>query len=358
MMANEKTGISMRCAQHWNSKTSWIRSSALVSLLEESQSYETAELKDKDMTVSEVDASVEARPPPSKKAGSVTRSLAVGWKPTEEKALVRKIDLRIFPFMVILFILNFIDRNNFSNARLQGLQTDLHLSDVQYETCLSILLVGYVLFQLPSNMILNSIPKPSWYLCACVAVWGVISAATGATRNAAGALACRFLLGCVEAAFFPGCLYYLSRWYTRDEMQLRVTLLNAGNLAAQAFGSLLAAGILAGMQGACGLAGWRWLFILEGSATVALAAVAVFFLPQYPRTTPWLSGWEQSIAESRVVRGLDHGMREEEEEDDDDIVTAKEGLLMAVKDVKVWLLGITYLATIMGLSVRTCLLLD
>lgn len=267
------------------------------------------------------------------------------WNSAFETTLVRKIDIRIFPFMVILFILNFIDRNNFSNARLKGLQTDLHLSDVQYETCLSILLVGYVLFQLPSNMVLNSITKPSWYLCTCVAIWGVISAATGATHNAAGALACRFFLGCVEASFFPGSLYYLSRWYTRKEMQLRVTILNVGNLAAQAFGGLIAAGILADMEGSRGLAGWRWLFIIEGAITVAVAIVAVFFLPQYPGTTPWLSEDEKSIAEARLAR--------DSADEQEDNVTAKEGLLMAVKDPKVWLLGITYLATIMGLSVSS-----
>lgn len=300
-----------------------------------------ADTEKEEIKASELGAAVNAAPSTDIKAGSITTTLE--WDPTAEKALVRKIDLRIFPFMIILFILNFIDRNNFSNARLKGLQADLHLSDVQYETCLSILLVGYVIFQLPSNMVLNFIKKPSWYLCSCVAVWGVISAATGATQNAAGALACRFFLGCVEASFFPGSLYYLSRWYTRKEMQLRVTVLNLGNLAAQAFGSLIAAGILANMQGASGLAGWRWLFIIEGSITIVVAVVAMFFLPEYPGTTPWLSEDERAIAEARLA--LDASA------EDDDTVTPKEGIIMAVKDPKVWLLGITYLATIMGLSV-------
>lgn len=287
----------------------------------------------------------ETRSPPTSNKDETTTAM-LEWHPTAERALVRKIDLRIFPIMVMLFILNFIDRNNFANARLRGLQTDLHLSDVQYATCLSILLVGYVVFQLPFNMILNSTTKPSWYLCTCVAVWGVISAATGATRNAAGALACRFFLGCAEASFFPGSLYYLSRWYTSKEMQLRVTVLNVGNLAAQAFGSLIAAGILADMDGLRGLAGWRWLFVVEGCLTVAVSIVAVFFLPQYPSTTPWLSADEKRMAEARLA------VDSASEPDQDDAVTAKEGLVMAVKDPKVWLLGVTYLATIMGLSVR------
>lgn len=84
------------------------------------------------------------------------------WDPNEEKRLVRKMDIRIFPIMIILFILNFIDRNNFANARLRGLEEDLNLSDVQYQTCISILLVGYVSMQIPSNMILNKLTRPSW----------------------------------------------------------------------------------------------------------------------------------------------------------------------------------------------------
>lgn len=272
------------------------------------------------------------------------------WDPAVEKALVRKIDLRIFPVMIVLFILNFIDRNNFANARLRGLEEDLGLTDVQYQTCISILLVGYVAMQVPSNMILNKLKRPSWYLCACVAVWGIISTATGAIQNFTGAVLCRFFLGCVEASFFPGSLLFLSRWYTRSEMQLRVTILNVGNLAAQAFGGLIAAGILQGMEDAGGIRAWRWLFIVEGAATIALAVVAVFILPDYPMTTRWLTDEQKMVAENRLA--IDNGLAGGSAEDED--VTAFQGLILACKDMKVWLLGLTYHATIMGLSVSCC----
>ncbi|KAJ0342778.1 hypothetical protein KNSL1_010523 [Colletotrichum chrysophilum] len=229
------------------------------------------------------------------------------WDPATEKAIVRKIDLRIFPVMIVLFILNFIDRNNFANARLSGLEKDLKLTDVQYQTCISVLLSGYVAMQIPSNMILNKLKRPSWYLCGCVAVWGVISAATGA---------------------------------------LRVTILNSGNLAAQGFGGLIAAGILADLEGAAGLRAWRWLFIVEGAVTVALAGVALFILPDYPKTTSWLTEEERRVAQDRLA--LDEGLAGGSAEDED--VTAIQGLIMACKDVKVWLLGLAYHATIMGLS--------
>ncbi|KAF5007386.1 hypothetical protein FDECE_6272 [Fusarium decemcellulare] len=273
------------------------------------------------------------------------QSVALGptWTPTEEKALVRKIDIHIFPIMIILFILNFIDRNNFANARLRGLEEDLELTDVEYQTCISILLVGYVSMQIPSNMILNKLTRPSWYLCGCVIVWGVISSLTALAYNATGAILCRFFLGCVEASFFPGSIYFLSRWYTRKEMQLRVTILNLGNLAAQGFGGLIAAGILANMEDSAGIRAWRWLFIIEGAITVFFGIAALFILPDYPNSTSWISEREKEIAQGRLA--VDIGVSEDTED-----LGAFQGLKMALTDVKVWLLGITYHATIMGLS--------
>ena len=271
---------------------------------------------------------------------------SVDWTEADERALVRKIDLRIFPMLILLFILNFIDRNNFANARLKGLQKDLGLSDVQYQTCISILLVGYVSMTIPSNMILNRISRPSWYLCTCVIIWGTISAATAAVQNPTGAILCRFFLGAVESALFPGSLYFLSRWYTRKEMQFRVMLMNAGNILAQAFGGLIAAGVLSNMQGTAGLKAWRWLFILEGVITIVAGIIAIPILPDYPTSTKWLSEKEINIAEKRLVE--DAGTADEEDENEG----AFHGLKLAVIDPKVWLLALCYHTTIMGLSFR------
>ncbi|KAL4774178.1 major facilitator superfamily domain-containing protein [Aspergillus nidulans var. acristatus] len=254
---------------------------------------------------------------------------AFTWTTAGERALRWTTDLRAFPVLIILFILNFIDRNNFANARLKGLEEDLRLTDVQYQTCISILLVEYIAFQIPSNMLLNTLTKPSWYLCAAAALWGAISAATAGVQNATGAILCRFFLGCAESTLFPGSIYFLSRWYTKREMQLRVTLLNVGNIVAQAFGGLIAADILGRMEGTAGVRAWRWLFILEGAITVASAIIAGFVLPDYPSTTSWLSTEEKQTAQLRLELDL--------------------GLKQAVVDPKVWLLGISYHCTIMGL---------
>ncbi|KAL2865542.1 permease of the major facilitator superfamily [Aspergillus lucknowensis] len=269
----------------------------------------------------------------------------LAWTAEDERSLRWKIDLRIFPVLIVLFILNFIDRNNFANARLKGLEKDLGLTDVEYQTCISILLVGYIAFQIPSNMVLNILRRPSWYLCACAAGWGATSAATAAVQNATGAILCRFFLGCLEASLFPGSIYFLSRWYTRREMQLRVTLLNVGNLVAQAFGGLIAAGILTRMEGTAGIRAWRWLFILEGVITIACAAIAAFILPDYPSTTSWLTSREKMIAQHR----LDLDVGADTDATNATVNDSLRGLKEAVADPKVWLLGISYHCTIMGL---------
>lgn len=117
-------------------------------------------------------------------------------------------------------------------------------------------------------MLLNKLGKPSLYLPGCMMIWGLISGLTAACNSFGGLLAARFILGFVEAAYFPGCLYFLSCWYTRQELALRTAFLYTGSLLSGAFGGLIAAGITNGMDGVKGLSAWRWLFIIEGCITV------------------------------------------------------------------------------------------
>lgn len=161
-----------------------------------------------------------------------------------------------------------MDRNNIAAARLGGLQEDLGINNTQYATCLSILYVGYVSFsvfttwaieedsnatkilmQIPSNMIINRIPRPSAYIAVVMLIWGMISTLSGNTNNFAGMVAVRFFIGFVEAAFLPGALLILSKWYTRKELTLRNAILFCGNLISNAFSSLVGAAVLGNMEG-------------------------------------------------------------------------------------------------------------
>ncbi|TFK33097.1 MFS general substrate transporter [Crucibulum laeve] len=248
-----------------------------------------------------------------------------------EKRLVRKIDIRM-SMLVVIFILNFIDRSNAAVARLRGFEEDLGLTGAQYPTVLSIFFVGYILVMVPSNMFLNHIGRPSVYLPACTILWGVVSLLTGQQYLIfTGALLCRFFLGLIESSFLPGALLTLSAWYKSDELGLRNCLLFCGLLVSTAFGTLMASGILDGMEGKLGQAAWRWLFYIEGSATIVIAIPAMFILPDFPNhpsSAKWLTPEELELAKAR--------MTEENESTKNTQVTKREGLMMALRDWKVW----------------------
>lgn len=195
--------------------------------------------------------------------GSNPAAASAGMDPARraqvEKTMKRKLDARCSLF-VLIYIMNYLDRNNMAAARLKGLQEDLNMVYSEYATCLSILYVGYILMQVPSNIFINRIQRPSIYISLVMLLWGLISTLSGVVTNFSGMVAIRFFLGFVEAAFLPGALMILSKWYTRRELTVRNAILFCGNLISNAFSALVGAGVLSNMQGTLGHAAWRWLF--------------------------------------------------------------------------------------------------
>jgi len=248
--------------------------------------------------------------------------------------------------LIVIYILNYIDRNNASAARLRGFESDLKLKGQEFNTILSILYVGYILMQVPSNLFLNYIGKPSIYLPCCMAVWGMISILTGITSDFVGALLTRFFLGFVEAAFFPGSLFLLSKWYKRNELGQRTALLSCGSLISNAFGSLIASGILDGMDGKLGRAAWRWLFYIEGTLTIFVAICAIFILPDFPSTTSnWLSPIECRLAQRRMEEDF-AGVGDESQMEQGNTA----GFVSAMTDWKVWWLALALTSMVVSLS--------
>jgi MFS family permease len=172
--------------------------------------------------------------------------------------VLRKVDLHLIVSLFGLFIFNILDRSNIASARLGGMQTVLHLNESQYQTAVSILFIGYLLGQVPSNIILTRV-KPSIYLPCAMLLWGGISLCTAACHNFTGILLVRFFLGFAESPFFAGALLLISSWYKPDEIAPRVALMYCGNTAANGFGGMLAAGVLSGLEGARGIEGWRYV---------------------------------------------------------------------------------------------------
>lgn len=255
-----------------------------------------------------------------------------------------------------MYWLNYLDRNAIALARLNNLEDDLNLtgsrtspsflydillsvgfiltsfsltncSNIEYQTCVSILFVGYLLGQVPSNMFITR-TRPSYYMSGCMALWAVISALTAVARNFTGLLLTRFFLGVTEAPYYPGALYMLSIFYTRKEIATRISVLYTGNILATAFAGLIAAGIFHGMDDLGGIHGWQWLFILQGTVTFVIAVGAAFTLPDDPLRTRWLTEEERQFAHDRIVRDT-VGQRS--------MTTTFAGLKEAAKDYRVWI---------------------
>jgi MFS family permease len=187
------------------------------------------------------------------------------------------------------------------------MQTDLNLTDDGYAWVLSVFFFSYLLFEVPSNMILSRSP-PSIFLPTIMLVWGALSAAMAAAHSYGALLGFRFVLGCIESGFFPGVLYLLSCWYTKAELGKRFAIFYTAAVLSGAFGGILAGAITSNLHDAHGIAGWRWLFIIEGVATVGVAIIAYFILLDYPATSKRLSPVERKLATIRIMHdGIANG---------------------------------------------------
>ncbi|KAG2147849.1 MFS general substrate transporter [Suillus bovinus] len=288
-------------------------------------------------------------------------------RPIVEKRLLRKLDLRV-AFLVLVYIMNIMDRTNIAAARLRGFEEDLGMTGNQFNTLTSILFLGYLLTQAPSNMILHRMKWPSLYLSSCMAVWAAMTMCMSAVQTYYDALILRFFIGFVEATFFPGAVFLLSRWYKGNELGLRITFLFCGNSISYAFSALTALGILGSLDGALGFTAWRWLFFVEGALTFTIAVTAIWILPDFPSTSNvWLLPAEQVLANQRMEEEVVTRIEREGKPEDN-----FSGLTEALLDWRVWWLGVTLnllisstsfanffptLSATMGFSVTTSLFL-
>ncbi|KAF1816253.1 MFS general substrate transporter [Eremomyces bilateralis CBS 781.70] len=216
----------------------------------------------------------------------------------DEKKILRKMDMRLIPMLALLYLLSFLDRGNIGNAKIQGLQEDLKMTDGQYNWTLTVFFFTYCAFEVPSNMILKKM-RPSIWLPAIMVAWGIVMTLMGLVQNFTGLLLSRLFLGVAEAGLFPGVAYYITMWYCRHEAQTRQALFFSAASIAGAFSGLLAYAI-AKMHGIAGLEGWRWIFILEGIATVVVAVIAFFLLYDFPETATFLTAEERAFVVYRL----------------------------------------------------------
>ncbi|KAF1355981.1 MFS transporter-like protein [Lizonia empirigonia] len=262
-----------------------------------------------------------------------------------EIALVKKLDRTILPMLWIMYFFNFLDRNALVNAKLNSLDEYLGLVGTQYNTLISILFVGYISGQIPSDMILSRV-RPSWYLGGFCMAWSITCLFTYLANDFGSMLTCRILLGVTEAPFYPGALFLLSLFYTKKEIATRMAIMYTGNMLASSFAGLIAAGVFAGLDGVRGLAGWRWLFIIQGALSIGIAFLAFFLLPDHPLQTRWLSPAERQLAHQRIA--ADTTQREE-------ATSVWTGLREALADWRTWVFCLMYNTHISSVSFHSFL---
>ncbi|KAL7917752.1 major facilitator superfamily domain-containing protein [Trichoderma austrokoningii] len=277
----------------------------------------------------------------SKGVAAISSTTLESFSHLDEKKILRKMDLRLIPMLALLYLLSFLDRGNIGNAKIEGLQEDLNLSPDQYNWCLTVFFFTYAVFEVPSNLLLKKL-RPSVWLPTIMVAWGTVMTLMGIVRNYHGLLAARIFLGVTEAGLFPGVAYYLTMWYCRHEIQFRQALFFSSASTAGAFSGLLAFGI-AKMDGIGGLEGWRWIFILEGMATVVAAVLAFFILQDFPETASFLTEEEKAFVVFRLkYQGRAGGL------DTDQVQVAEaerfkwKYVWSALKDWQIWVNIIVY----------------
>ncbi|RYP20833.1 hypothetical protein DL765_002567 [Monosporascus sp. GIB2] len=233
-------------------------------------------------------------------ASKIREYFRVQYQPGERK-LVQKIDFFILTFCCLSYFTNYLDRSNLNNAYVSGMREDLNFVGNQLNVINTCFTVGYIVGQIPANLSLHYI-KPRYFFPACMVVWAGLTMVTASVSKPQSIMTIRFFQGIAEATTFVGTHYILGSWYTERELGKRSGIFTASGLAGTMFGGYIQTGIYHSMNGKHGLAGWRWLFIIDGVITLPVAIYGFIFFPDTPQTTQafYLTDEERRLAVSRV----------------------------------------------------------
>ncbi|KAL2856534.1 major facilitator superfamily domain-containing protein [Aspergillus pseudoustus] len=208
-------------------------------------------------------------------------AIAKDWTPEEENRARLKIDLSVLPLLTFGMIMFQLDRMNLASALTGGFTQDIGITQNTINLGNQLMFMGIIVLEIPSNMLLQKI-GPSKWIPAQVFVFGLIATLQVLLRNRSGFLAVRTLLGLAEAGYIPGSIYTLSTWYTPQELGRRVAILFFGMFGGNAISPLLGAGILR-LHGRGGMSGWKYIFLIEGIATMIVAGLLLLVLPTSPQ---------------------------------------------------------------------------
>ena len=254
---------------------------------------------------------------------------------TLEQNALRKVAWRLIPFVCLLYLLNILDRANVGFARLQ-MQKDLGLSEATFNLGYGMFYVGYLLFEVPSNLLMRRVGARRW-IARIMISWGVISSLTMFAKDQWTFYGLRILLGIAEAGFFPGIILYLSYWFPdRERAKMTAFFMMASGLAG-VFGNPLSGLIMQYLDRAAGLHGWQWLFLLEGIPSVVLGFAVLGYLTDYPQDAKWLSDEQRNWLVAHL-RGEDQQRQQRHNAD----------RLAAIMQWRVWWLIAIYFTVAVG----------
>jgi ACS family tartrate transporter-like MFS transporter len=214
-----------------------------------------------------------------------------------ENRAFAKISFRLLPLLTLAYILNYLDRNNIGFAALT-MNQDLGLTPTQFGTGAGILFLSYSLFEIPSNIAMYHFGARRW-IARIMIMWGIVSAATIFVIGPKSWYALRLLLGISEAGFFPGITFYIASWFPAESRTRMLSWFVLGIPVSSMLGGPIS-GLLLGMNGVWGLAGWKWLFLLEGLPTVVLGIAALWVLADSPEKARWLTQEERVVVRSKL----------------------------------------------------------
>jgi MFS family permease len=244
-----------------------------------------------------------------------------------------KVDRRVVPFLFLCYILAYLDRVNVGFAKLQ-MSKDLGLSDAAFAMGAGIFFIGYFFFEVPSNVALKKFGARMW-IARIMITWGIISAAMMFVTGEMSFYVMRFVLGLAEAGFFPGVIYYLTLWYPSRQRSTRTAWFVAAIALAGVIGNPVSGVIMDQFSGSFGLAGWQWLYLLEGIPSVVVGIWVIFYLDSSIQEAKWLTQDEKAVLIEAV---------ESEEK-----TKAGHRLIDAFKSWHVYLLSVIYFTLVIGL---------
>lgn len=216
-------------------------------------------------------------------------------------ALYRRVSLRLLPLLVVCYVFAYVDRVNIGFAKLQ-MTSDIGISESVYGLAAGVFFLGYVLFEVPSNLLLQRVGARRTVF-RIMLLWGLTSAAMLFVHDATSFYVLRFLLGVFEAGFAPGIIFFLTYWYPPARMGVAMSVFMTAGPLGSMVGGPVSAFVMTALDGAHGLAGWQWMFLVEGLPCVVLAFVVLAVLPDRPTTARWLTAAEQERITADVASG-------------------------------------------------------